>query len=228
MKTSRRNLGRERPLFNQNDVMENFAQSTTMDLATLVGGIAFAYSGFLAGTRKNLDWMGLLILAFLTANGGGILRDLLTNQPPLAVLSSTPFALALGVTALGIAFRLHRRDDAAENRWLFVICDAVGLVAFAITGSLVALDLGIPFFGHMALAFLTATGGAILRDVLVNEVPAVLHSGFYGSVALLVGAGIYGLHVGGAVTPASLAAVFTGGLLLRLVAYKRGWQLPRL
>lgn len=206
--------------------MEQLAQSQAMYIASLAGGIAFALSGFLAGTKKNLDWMGLFILSFLTANGGGILRDILTNRPPVILLSNEPFLIALAVTLLGGLLKLQRSSNV-ENQWLFVICDAVGLVAFAITGALVAMEIKAPFFGFITLAFLTAAGGAILRDILVNNVPEVLHSGFYGSIAILVAAAIYLLNMALCVTSLSLLGVFVSGLILRLVAYYYKWKLPK-
>src|SRR5688572_5529572 len=150
--------------------MQELMHPQAMYHAALIGGIAFALSGFLAGTKKELDWMGLFILSFLTANGGGILRDVLTDRTPVILLSNEPFLIALAVTLLGTVFKLGRHS-AVENRWLFVICDAVGLVAFAISGALVALEIDAPFFGFITLAFLTAAGGAMLRDVLVNNIP---------------------------------------------------------
>lgn len=206
--------------------MEELAQSQVMYLASLTGGIAFALSGFLAGTRKNLDWMGLFILSFLTANGGGILRDVLADRPPVILLSNEPFLIALAVTLLGSLFRLQRYAHV-ENQWLFIICDAVGLVAFAITGALVALSINAPFFGFITLAFLTAVGGGILRDILVNNIPEVLHSGFYGSIAILIAVAIYVLNMQQLVTQFSLLGVFAGGLILRLIAYYYQWKLPK-
>jgi uncharacterized membrane protein YeiH len=197
-----------------------------MYFASLAGGIAFALSGFLAGTKKKLDWMGLFILSFLTANGGGILRDVLTDRTPVILLSNEPFLIALAVTVAGGLFKLQRYD-AVENQWLFVICDAVGLVAFAITGALVALAINAPFFGFVTLAFLTAAGGAILRDILVNNVPEVLHSGFYGSIAILVAIAIYLLNMQSMLASASLLGVFAGSLILRLVAFHYRWNLPK-
>lgn len=207
--------------------MEELAQSQAMYFASLTGGVAFALSGFLAGTKKHLDWMGLFILSFLTANGGGILRDILTDRPPVILLSNEPFLIAFAVTLMGALFKLHRKSDV-ENRWLFVMCDAVGLVAFAITGALVAVSIGAPFFGFITLAFLTAAGGAILRDILVNNIPEVLHSGFYGSIAILVAVAIYLLNMQEALTLASLLGVFASGLILRLVAYRWQWKLHKL
>jgi uncharacterized membrane protein YeiH len=111
---------------------------------------------------------------------------------------------------------------------LFVVADALGLVAFAITGSLVALEINAPFFGFVTLAFLTAAGGGILRDILVNSVPDVLHSGFYGRIAILVAIAIYLLGMAHMVSHISLLAVFASALLLRLIAYRYRWQLPKL
>ena len=206
--------------------MEELIWSQAMYFASLAGGIAFALSGFLVGKKKNLDWMGLFILSFLTANGGGILRDILADRPPVVLLSNEPFLIALAVTLLGSVFRLRLNSDV-ESQWFFVICDAVGLVAFAITGALVALMINAPFFGFITLAFLTAVGGGILRDILVNEIPDVLHSGFYGSIAILVAIAIYLLNMQGAVTSLSLLCIFAGALILRLIAYRYRWNLPK-
>lgn len=207
--------------------MEELVQSQAMYFASLAGGIAFALSGFLAGTKKNLDWMGLFILSFLTANGGGILRDVLTDRPPVILLSNEPFLIAVAVTLLGSLFKLHRKS-AIQNQWLFVICDAVGLAAFAITGALVGMAINAPFFGFITLAFLTAAGGGILRDILVNEIPEVLHSGFYGSIAILIAIAIYLLNMQDIATPINLLGVFVSGLIIRLVAYNYQWKLPKL
>ncbi len=206
--------------------MESWVHVQVMDAASLTGGIAFALSGFLAGTKKHLDWMGLFILSFLTANGGGILRDVLADRPPVMLLSNEPFLIALIVTLLGSALKLGRHATVEEG-WLFVICDAVGLVAFAITGALVALEIHAPFFGFITLAFLTAAGGGIVRDMLVNTIPEVLHSGFYGSIAVLVALAIYLLHIANSLTPAAMLGIFLGGLALRMVAYRYQWKLPK-
>ncbi|HEU4838725.1 MAG TPA: TRIC cation channel family protein [Micavibrio sp.] len=206
--------------------MEVLVQAQVMYWASLTGGIAFALSGFLAGAKKNLDWMGLFILSFLTANGGGVLRDLLADRPPVVIVSNEPFLVALAVTAFGILFKLQR-NKSVESRWLFVICDAIGLVAFAITGALVAITINAPFFGFITLAFLTAAGGAMLRDSLVNTIPDVLHSGFYGSVAIVVAIAIYLLNIVDLVTPYGLFSIFVGGLILRFVAYYYRWNLPK-
>lgn len=207
--------------------MDELIHPQIMYAASLTGSIAFALSGFLAGARKNLDWMGLFILAFLTANGGGALRDILADRPPAVIAGNEPFLIALAVTACAILLRLHRYDNF-ERRWFFIISDAIGLVAFALTGSIIALTIQAPLFGFLALSFLTATGGALLRDILVNEIPAILDRGFYGSIALIVALAVYLLDRAALLGPESMLVIFAGGLSLRLLAYKYGWKLPGL
>jgi uncharacterized membrane protein YeiH len=207
--------------------MEEAIQMQMMYIASITGAVAFALSGFLSGARKKLDIMGVFILAFLTANGGGVIRDLLVDRPPAILLSTQPFWIAGGVTLAAWFFRLHRLETI-ERRWVFVICDAVGLVAFGITGALIAIEEQVHFFGFLTLSFLTATGGGILRDLLVNNVPEVLHSGFYGSVAILLSIVIYLLHIFEFLNPLSLLSVFILFLSLRLIAYRFDWELPKL
>ncbi|WP_169976990.1 trimeric intracellular cation channel family protein [Tautonia rosea] len=201
--------------------------SQVFTTASIVGSVAFALSGFMMGARKRLDLMGVFILAFLTANGGGVIRDLLVDRPPAIMAGLRPFYLTAGTVTLALLLRLQHRASL-ERAWIFVLSDAVGLVAFGITGAIIGIEHDLNLFGVVTLSFLTATGGGIVRDILVNEVPLVLHGDFYGSVAILLGLAIDTLHRADLMTPASLLAVFAAGLLLRLIAYRRRWSLPRL
>lgn len=195
-------------------------------IAGIIGTVAFTLSGFLAAVRKHLDLMGIFIISMLTANGGGALRDVLVNRTPAVLNNPLPFYIAMGIMAAGLLLKLHRRTDL-EQHSLFVLCDAVGLAAFSLTGALVGIEAGLSSFGVMVLAFLTATGGGILRDMLLGEVPALLSSDFYGTVSLLVAAGILALNELGALTQTNSAIVLAAALMLRLVAYWRKWRLPR-
>lgn len=196
-------------------------------LAGWIGAVAFAFSGFLIGARKELDIVGIFILCMMTANGGGALRDVLVGRMPLVLQNSTPFLIAIGVMLLGWVLRLHHRESP-ESHKLFVLCDAIGLVAFSVTGTMVGIEYGLPLFGVMVLAFLTATGGGIIRDIFVGEIPVILNSDFYGSVALLVALVLYALHSFGLLTEAAIGIVLAAALTLRLLAYARKWQVPRL
>jgi uncharacterized membrane protein YeiH len=195
--------------------------------ASLVGNIAFAFSGVLVGVRHRLDWMGVFIVAFLAANGGGIVRDLLLGTSPAVLRSNAPLFVVGGVMTLSIIFKLHQYPDVERRGW-FVLSDAVGLVAFAVTGSLAGIEADLPLFGVVALSLITAVGGGLLRDTLVGTTPLILHEGFYGSVAILLGVALYALAWLGWLTPAMAVLVCLGAFALRLAAHKGGWSLPKL
>ncbi|GAB7078427.1 trimeric intracellular cation channel family protein [Megalodesulfovibrio paquesii] len=196
-------------------------------IASLVGGVAFALSGVLIGVRKQLDLMGLFILAFITANGGGVVRDVLLSRPLALIRDAEPFLIAGSALLFAAVFRVYK-VQCFENRWYFIVCDSIGLVAFALTGALIGLEVHTHCFGVLTLSLLTAVGGSVIRDILVKEMPAVLHSGFYGTVALLQGLAIYGLHRASLMTSASLLCVSAAALALRLIAWRRNWQIPKL
>jgi uncharacterized membrane protein YeiH len=201
--------------------------SHIFEIAVIIGSLAFALSGVLMGIRKDLDVMGVFILAFLTANGGGVLRDLMIDRQPAILVSLMPLWLTSAVVIGAWLFKIQR-GSTLDRTWIFVVSDSVGLVAFSITGGLVGIEEGLHFFGVITLSFLTATGGGIVRDLLVNEVPLVLHSDFYGSIALLLSVAIYLLYRADAVNLLTLSVLFAVGLILRLTAYKYKWQLPKL
>lgn len=196
-------------------------------LASLIGGLSFALSGFLIGVRKELDFMGIFIVSMLSSNGGGAVRDVLVGRLPEVLRDSSAFLIVLGVIAAALILRLHRRAWVRRSR-VFVLCDSLGLTAFSVTGALVGLETGLGLFGVMVLAFITATGGGIIRDLMVNDVPAVLSSDFYGTIALLVGASLWLLNRLELDNSTTTSAAFVVALTLRLLAYRYGWRLPRL
>ncbi len=196
--------------------------------ASWVGGIAFAFSGFLAGVRKNLDLMGIFILAMITANGGGAVRDILVNRTPVILNDLSSFFMVTIVIIAAIILRLHRYAEGIEKSDIFILSDALGLAAFSVTGAMVGIESGLSIFGVMVLAFITATGGGIIRDLMINEVPAVMSSDFYGSISLFLGAGIYILHSYNLYTDTALLMLFLFAVILRFIAYLYGWRLPRI
>jgi uncharacterized membrane protein YeiH len=196
-------------------------------MASWFGSIAFALSGYLIGVRKNLDIMGIFIVALLTANGGGVLRDVLVGRLPSVLQSMSAFFLVAGVIMGATALRLYKKDNV-ERHSLFVISDSLGLVAFSLTGALLGIQDNLSVFGVMTLSFITATGGGILRDILLNEVPLVLKSDFYGSISILMAGVLYGLHAYGLMQPWITVLLFVLFLVLRVVAWKLSWGLPKI
>ncbi len=196
-------------------------------IADIVGTIAFALSGLFIAARNNLDMLGLFIISFLTALGGGVIRDIIINKVPSSFSNSTPALIVIAIIAVGLLFKLHKKSEL-ENHFLFILFDTLGLVSFAITGALLAIKIDLQLIGVVFLALITAVGGGVLRDMLLNKVPLLLKSDFYGSVALLVGAMIYLLHTLDMTTSFNILIVFAIGVSIRFIAYYRNWHLPKL
>lgn len=195
--------------------------------ADILGIFAFALSGFLVGVRNNLDLLGLIISASLTALGGGVVRDVLLGRTPFAFNEYYPAITVLTTIFLAFTLRLYRREQI-ERQWLFVVSDSIGLVAFSITEALLAIEAEFNFFGVIILSFLTAVGGGVLRDVMINQVPSVLISDFYGSIALIVSIILISLAGFNALSTIGVAATAMIAITLRLLAYKYQWHLPKL
>jgi uncharacterized membrane protein YeiH len=196
-------------------------------IADILGIIAFTISGFLVAIKNKLDILGILIASTLTALGGGIVRDAILSAPPFAFTALHP-ALTLTLTIFLIfAFRLYKKDSI-ERGWIFVVSDTVGLVAFSITGALMAINAEYNFFGIIILSFITAVGGGVARDIMINQVPSVLISDFYGSIAVIVALLLGTLHFFDAINEFSILTVALFSIVLRLLAYKRAWHLPKI
>ncbi len=194
-------------------------------IADIIGIVAFSISGFLVALRNRLDLLGIIISASLTALGGGILRDVILDRTPFAFEHYYPAATMLITLLLCFIFKKHGSDEI-EKKWLFIVSDTIGLVAFSITGALLAIEADYNFFGIIILSFMTAIGGGISRDILLNQVPSVLISDFYGSIALITSLLLIALHNIDFMNEVTLSLVGIFAITLRLLAYKKKWQLP--
>jgi uncharacterized membrane protein YeiH len=197
------------------------------ELAEYIGIIAFAMSGFFVAARANLDFLGVLISVFLTAFGGGIIRDIIVDKTPYTFTHTIPAVVVFTLMTLLIIFRFHKKESIENKSW-FIISDSIGLVSFSVTGALISLQHELNITGVLVLSFVTAVGGGITRDVIINEVPFVFKTGFYGTVSLLVGAMLYLLHMFHMMDFYSISIVFVLGVVLRVVAYYKKWSIPLL
>lgn len=195
------------------------------EVAEYIGIIAFAISGFFVAVRNKLDFLGTLISVFLTALGGGLIRDIAVDKTPYTFTHNIPALTIFIVMMVLILFKFHKRDSI-ENKPLFILSDSIGLISFSITGALIAIGAGLNLTGVLALAFVTAVGGGIIRDVIINEVPFVLKTGFYGTIALLIGLTLYVLNLYDLISFYTMTIVFAGGIILRIVAYYKKWAIP--
>lgn len=195
------------------------------EVAEYIGIIAFAMSGFFVAVRSKLDLLGVLISVFLTAFGGGIIRDIVADKTPYTFSHAAPGFMVLGIMILMILLKFHKKESI-ENKPMFILSDSIGLVSFSITGALVAMQSGLNLTGVLALAFVTAVGGGITRDVIINEVPFVFKTGFYGTISLLVALLVYILEQFGVFNVYTTAIVFVSAVVLRVVAYNNKWSIP--
>ncbi len=195
------------------------------EVADYIGIIAFSMSGFFVAVRNKLDFLGVLISVFLTAFGGGILRDVAVHKTPYAFTHTAPVVVMIMVILFLVLLKFHNKSSI-ENKPLFILSDSIGLISFSITGALVGLEHNLNITGVLALSFVTAVGGGIIRDVIINEIPFVLKTGFYGTVALIIGAVLYLLDSYEMVDIYTLSIVFILGVILRVVAYYKKWYIP--
>ena len=200
---------------------------SALEIADIIGIICFALSGFLIAVHYKLDILGVFISSFLTALGGGMIRDALADRTPYVFTTNLPVFLVVATVLIALLFKLHKIDDL-EGKTAFIISDAIGLVSFAITGSIIAIQNEFNFLGVLILAFLTAVGGGTIRDFLINRVPSILVSEFYATVALIIASIIYVLELLHLRSLPILTIVFIFGVALRLLAYYRNWHLPKL
>ncbi|OOG50138.1 trimeric intracellular cation channel family protein [Rhodanobacter sp. C01] len=192
-------------------------------LADLVGTFVFALSGATAATRRRLDLFGVLVLSFAAANAGGITRDLLIGAAPPAAISDWRY-LAVSVCAGMITFWWAPVIERLQNP--VRLFDAAGLALFAVAGAQKALAFGLNPVMAALLGMLTGIGGGMVRDVLLADVPMVLRADLYAVAAL---AGAVMVVIGASLGLPSAATMIVGAIIcfaLRMLAVRRGWQLP--
>lgn len=195
-----------------------------VQILDFVGTAVFALSGAAVGVKHRLDIFGVVVLAFVAGNAGGMLRDVLIGSVPPAALDGWQH-VAVSLLAAGIFFRWHPRLE--RLRTPILLFDAAGLGLFAVSGTQKALALGLDPIVAALLGMLTGIGGGMLRDMLVREIPTVLREDLY-AIAALAGAAVvvagHRLHLQPAATTIIGAVLCIG---IRLIAIRRGWSLPK-
>ncbi|WP_022846672.1 MULTISPECIES: trimeric intracellular cation channel family protein [unclassified Desulfurobacterium] len=199
---------------------------TLFDFFNITGLLAFAVSGVYKGAGKELDILGVSVLGFLTALGGGIMRDVIVNRIPVALTGYGDVSFAIGGIALGIfLYRVFKIDISSKT--IVKIFDAIGLAAFTVTGALVGIKAGLNVVGVIIVAVLTGTGGGMTSDILIGEVPSILREDVYATCAMFGGLLLFVLTR--VSIPLQIATfttlIFT--LSFRLLAIFKNWHLPR-
>ena len=165
--------------------------------------------------------LGVVICAYLTALGGCVIRDVVAGREIFAFMDLYPGVVVFIVILFSAYFKLYKKD--IEKKFIFILSDTIGLVSFSISGAIVGFNSGFNIFGVVFLSLVTAVGGGMLRDVLINEIPFFLNRSFYASISIIIGVFLYfsGINY------FTMLFAFIAGIVLRLYALKKDFHLPR-
>lgn len=189
----------------------------------LTGTAAFAISGALAGVRRQMDLLGILVLGVVTAIGGGTLRDiLLGDTPPFCLKDETYLYVAIAFSL--ITFFAHQIVDRHSDALLYF--DAIGLGTFVVIGTGKALDFNTGFAGAIIMGMMTATAGGVVRDMLSGQVPLILRKEIYATACLAGGMLFYLLSQLDVTRTTTMLLSATLVVVLRLLAIRHNWSLP--
>jgi len=189
----------------------------------LVAITAETMSGALAAGRRNMDFFGVAVITFVTALGGGTIRDVVLGNYPIGWTQHPEYVYL--VILSGLATTLLAQYMHHMKR-IFLMLDALGLVAFSLIGCNVALQLDYPVVVVIMAGMLTGISGGVLRDVLCNQVPVVFCRELYASVSLFVCALFLVLRYSGLESDFNTVLCFILGFGFRMLALRFRWKLP--
>lgn len=198
----------------------------TLQVITYTGVFVFAVTGVLKARTKRFDIFGASVLAFVTAYGGGTIRDLLIGIKPVNwVNDNVAIVIVLTSTVTTFFFKMN----VSIIKKLIFLVDAFGIGLFTIVGIQVALLSGISSGYALIMGIITATFGGLLADVLCNKVPSILKPGELYATACLIGGSIYLLML--KYNFQSDISMMIGVLItasIRVYAIRQKLQLPRI
>lgn len=152
-----------------------------IDYIGLFGVVVFAISGALAANNLRMDPIGFLLLGTVTAIGGGTMRDAIIGRTVFWTIDSTQLSMALCASLLTYFFI---RKDISQQKWM-VWSDALGLAAFTVQGTFIAIGEYVPMVVIVVMGTMTAVGGGVIRDILSGTRPMIFGGQLYASLAVL-------------------------------------------
>jgi uncharacterized membrane protein YeiH len=159
-----------------------------LQLMDFLGVAVFAVSGVLAAGRKHLDWFGVLVIATVTAIGGGTLRDLLIDRNPVFWMANTGYLWAIFAATLLTLLIVRFREIPLRA---LLVADALGLALFTISGARIAEMAGYGGIVVVILGTMTGVAGGVFRDMLLAEIPLLLRDGEIYATAAIAGILVY-------------------------------------
>ena len=198
---------------------------TVIEVLELVGLYTFATSGALMAIHKRFDIVGIVVLAMLTALGGGVLRDLIIGDTPPAAFTNVSY-LVIPLAAAVVTFFIH--PLVQRLTFTVLVFDAAGLGLFCVTGTLKALNFGLGTLQAVLLGITTAVGGGLLRDITARETPALVqvNTDLYAIPAAAGAIIVAAAHHTDLPMPVVATAAAVLVFLFRIVAMLRHWTAP--
>lgn len=190
----------------------------------LIGTFTFAMSGALTAAHKKLDIFGALVIAFVTAVGGGTIRDMLLGNYPVFWLNDIYYLVVITVAAV-ITILFLKKDITREK--LFLALDAIGIGVFTIIGIQKALQFNLlpPFC--ILMGIVTAVVGGMFRDILCNKIPQILKTEIYASACLIGGIVYFILLKLGVNNGITILSTIILIIAIRLLSLKYNLSLPK-
>lgn len=197
-----------------------------LTLIEVAATMAFALSGMIEATRKQMDIIGVLSVTFVSAFGGGTLRDVLLDRRPLFWVQHQEYLwLVLAMTLVAPLLLRAARHELGDK--LTELADALGLGLFTISGASIALSSGMPPVVAVLMGAVTAVFGGVSRDVFCNEIPKVFHDHRPYTLCSVIGCGLFlGLRASGVALELATILGIVAITGLRLVALAKGWRIP--
>jgi len=157
-----------------------------LQILDISGTLAFAITGAVRGVRRNLDILGVTVLAIVTGVAGGICRDVIIGKDIPVSFQNEMYLIICIAAAVVVLFNAETIANRSERQWsLVAIFDAIGLGIFSAVGAMKATAAGFGNIGIIMMGMLTACGGGVIRDVLVCEIPVILKRDFYATASLI-------------------------------------------
>lgn len=189
----------------------------------VIGVAVFAISGALEASRRQMDIVGFILIATVTAIGGGTVRDLLLGITPVSWIASPHILILCICSAVFVFFTAHK----VESRFRMLLwADAIGLAVFSIIGTQKAIDVGVSSSVAILMGTVTATFGGLVRDIICNEVPLILRREIYATAAAAGSASYVLMHSLALPEPLSVLCAFFCGFSIRALAIVKGLSLP--
>jgi uncharacterized membrane protein YeiH len=192
-------------------------------LLDILGTMAFAISGVLTAFNKKLDPFGVFIIAFVTAVGGGTLRDVLIGQTPVMWMQNILYVYMI---ILGFFFALVFRKKLDRLRKSLFLFDTIGLGVFTIIGVEKGIAIGLHPVICIALGTITACFGGVIRDILCNEIPIIFRREIYATICIIGGIVFVGLSYFELNKDVLYIVTSSVIISIRLMAVKYRWYLP--